>query len=236
MTLIMSAATKRFVVLVSDRRITTFERGRPVHRDDLHTKSAFMAGRYIMGFAGLARLGPEKTRVEQWLVEDALGGYRGDEFFEVLAEQTGSAVQAMLRVLRKASLRSDGMIGTAAVVTVMPLAAVPVMSVGTFVSYPSEQELLAFPVPLSFSVPDEHNPSDGRQYQPAIWSQEEGVSAYGFRSLITNDSAQAEMMHGDVDLDAFDAAEGDLATSSQIFAAAVFQDFPRHPLPREDRK
>jgi hypothetical protein len=328
----MGAVTQRFVVLVADRRITTSENGVVKNQDDLDTKTAFLDGRYVMGFAGLARLGPQSYRMEQWLVDVALAGYTGDDYFEHLADQTGKALEAanygirrdaprahsflaggyapsgegelvlvtnahdlsglpiypqyphslnvvrlplgddhfrfahigsvtlsaserqylyrqirvkrarpthvvgaMLSVLRGASRRSEGKIGTAAVVTIMPLGALPVTFNPTFLSWPGD-DLLSSVVHASFAVPAEGNPHDGRGYSPAIWSRT-GESSYGYRSLVTAappGSAQHEVLRTG-DLSDFDAGTGGLASTMQGFPPSVLEGFPRHPLPPEDR-
>lgn len=274
MTLIIGAVCDRFVVLVADRRITTTNAsGEVTDQEDLHTKTVFLDGRYIMGFTGLARLGPKNDRMEQWLLEEALKASGGADYSELLAERNGKAleeagygvnrgstrahvflavgydaadepevvlvsnyhdldgnvvgptyphssnaihlslsgkrnliahvgsldltdaergylyrearpssrhdrptrlVNAMLKVLRDASHRSEGKIGTAAVVSIMPRGAVPVSFNPTFMNWPGDAAL-ASSIHMSFAVPDENKRQDGRVTGPLSGSRREAL-------------------------------------------------------------
>lgn len=106
-TLIIGAVCDRFVVLIADRRITTTNAsGEVTDQEDLHTKTVFLDGRYIMGFAGLARLGPKNYRMEQWLVEDALKASGGADYFDLLADKTGKALEEAGYGVKKGSPRA----------------------------------------------------------------------------------------------------------------------------------
>lgn len=140
-------------------------------------------------------------------------------------------VNARLKVLRDASHRSEGKIGTAAVVTIMPRGAVPVTFNPTFMNWPGDVAL-ASSIHMSFAVPNEDKRQDGRGYGPAIWKPE-GGSTFGYRSLATpagSDSAEQEIMR-EGDLEVFDKGQQGLDSTMKGFPPSIFEDFPRHPAP-----
>jgi hypothetical protein len=97
-TLIVPFISQDFVALASDRRITWLIGGAPTKWEDTENKAIVVAGHFLMGYTGFARLGNVKT--EQWVVEK-LQGVDPSSDFRLLATQAESAVKAMHLPLKR---------------------------------------------------------------------------------------------------------------------------------------
>ncbi len=87
-----------FVALASDRRITWKIGGASRRWEDTENKAIVLAGHFLMGYTGFARLGQVKT--EQWVVEK-LSGVDPPSYFTVLAAEAEKAVKAMGQPLER---------------------------------------------------------------------------------------------------------------------------------------
>ena len=65
MTLVLSMASRDFVIQVADRRVTTFKRGTVACYDDNANKQTIYCNRMVFGYTGLAKIGATTTDV--WL-------------------------------------------------------------------------------------------------------------------------------------------------------------------------
>lgn len=107
MTLIVAMATRDFILLASDRRVTRTETVAPgrtvtLSQDDTDTKTIVLNGRYILGFAGLARIpqpgidsltgAPNRQRMEAWLCA-VLSGVSPDDYWSTIADRFGTVVE-----------------------------------------------------------------------------------------------------------------------------------------------
>jgi hypothetical protein len=91
-TLIVPFMSSEFVALATDRRITWQIGGASGRWEDTENKAIVLAGHFLMGYTGFARLGGVKT--EQWVVEK-LGGVDPPSYFTVLAIEAEAAVKAL---------------------------------------------------------------------------------------------------------------------------------------------
>lgn len=71
MTLIVYVLTEEYMILASDRRVTTMQAGRPVKFEDSAMKSFLLNGQLMMGFTGIAEL--DGMPMEQWVAERLSG-------------------------------------------------------------------------------------------------------------------------------------------------------------------
>jgi hypothetical protein len=88
-TFIAAVATPGFVVLASDRRITTVIGDSIVSTIDRDTKAINLNGEYLMGFTGLARITGRKT--EEWVV-DTLADVAPELYRRVLADESAKII------------------------------------------------------------------------------------------------------------------------------------------------
>jgi hypothetical protein len=98
-TLIVPFMSHEFVALASDRRITWKIGGASQGWEDTENKAIVLAGHFLMGYTGFARLGQVKT--EQWVAEK-LSGVDPPSYFTVLAAEAETAVKAMGLPLERA--------------------------------------------------------------------------------------------------------------------------------------
>jgi hypothetical protein len=98
LTLIVPFMSHDYVALASDRRITWQIGGASSRWEDTENKAVVLAGHFLMGYTGFARLGQVKT--EQWVVEK-LGGVDPTSYFSVLAAETEDAVKALRQPLER---------------------------------------------------------------------------------------------------------------------------------------
>ena len=92
MTLIVPFMAQDFVMLASDRRITWKIGGATSRWKDTENKAVLLAGQFLLGYTGFARLGGVKT--ERWIVEKLVRADPGS-YFSVLADQAQEAINAM---------------------------------------------------------------------------------------------------------------------------------------------
>jgi len=92
MTLIVSYISHQGVILASDRRITWVRKGVSDSYEDSENKAIVLAGTFLMGYTGFARLGGVKT--EQWVC-DQLGSEEPSNYFKILAQESTEAVAAL---------------------------------------------------------------------------------------------------------------------------------------------
>jgi hypothetical protein len=97
-TLIVPFISEEFVALASDRRITWEIGGASTRWEDTENKAVVLAGHFLMGYTGFARLGGVKT--EQWVVEK-LVGVDPSSYFSVLAAEAEPVVRAMKQPLER---------------------------------------------------------------------------------------------------------------------------------------
>ena len=71
MTLIVFVATAEYVVLASDRRLTTFVGSKIVNQEDKALKTFLLNGQLLMGFTGLAAI--DGVPMEDWVCEQLNG-------------------------------------------------------------------------------------------------------------------------------------------------------------------
>jgi hypothetical protein len=92
LTLIVVFLSDEFVALASDRRITWTIGGSSSRWEDTENKAVVLAGQYLLGYTGFARLGGVKT--ERWITEK-LSGADPATYFPVLTSATEAAVNAL---------------------------------------------------------------------------------------------------------------------------------------------
>jgi len=97
-TLIVPFISEEFVALASDRRITWQIGGASKRWEDTENKTVVLAGHFLMGYTGFARLGGVKT--EQWVVEK-LVGVDPSSYFGVLEAEAEAAVRVMKEPLER---------------------------------------------------------------------------------------------------------------------------------------
>lgn len=71
MTLIVFVLTEEYMILASDRRVTTTLAGKPVKFEDSAMKSFLLNGQLMMGFTGIAEL--DGKTMEQWVASTLAG-------------------------------------------------------------------------------------------------------------------------------------------------------------------
>lgn len=71
MTLVVFVLTEEYMILASDRRVTTTVRGRPIKFEDSAMKSFLLNGQLMMGFTGIATL--DGLSMERWVAETLQG-------------------------------------------------------------------------------------------------------------------------------------------------------------------
>jgi FAD/FMN-containing dehydrogenase len=91
-TLIVSVLTDEYVALVSDRRVTWRDGGEILSQKDTDNKTICLAGLFLMGFTGLARI--DGFRIERW-VSDVLKGVQPSAYFMTITQKIGEAFQRM---------------------------------------------------------------------------------------------------------------------------------------------
>ena len=88
MTLIIGILSKGYVALASDRRLTWYQDGpggrKIIKQGDSDTKAFLLAGCFLMGYTGLARV--RDTTMEEWVAHQ-LAGIEPNAYFETLAEE-----------------------------------------------------------------------------------------------------------------------------------------------------
>jgi hypothetical protein len=97
-TLIVSFISEEFVALVSDRRITWQIGGASTKWEDTENKAVVLAGHFLMGYTGFARLGGVKT--EQWVVQKLVEVDPGS-YFSAMATEAELAVRHMKQPLER---------------------------------------------------------------------------------------------------------------------------------------
>jgi hypothetical protein len=85
-TLICAVATNEYVAISADRRLTFRGGGAVVKQIDAETKVAMLAGRILMGYAGVANLDTSRGRVAFWLA-DILGKVKPSEQLSTLRRE-----------------------------------------------------------------------------------------------------------------------------------------------------
>jgi hypothetical protein len=98
-TLIVSFVSEDFVALASDRRITWEIGGASQRWEDTENKAVVLAGHFLMGYTGFARLGGVKT--ERWVVEKLCRVEPGFAYFKTLTIETERAVKALGQPLHR---------------------------------------------------------------------------------------------------------------------------------------
>jgi hypothetical protein len=97
MTLVLGYISDQHAILASDRRISWVDTdGKIATREDTENKAIVLAGQFIMGYTGFARLGRAGVKTEQWVCE-TLAGVTPQDYWRTLAAQTEAAI-AELRV------------------------------------------------------------------------------------------------------------------------------------------
>lgn len=71
MTLITFVVTNEYVVLASDRRVTTMVNGKPIRFEDKALKTVLLRGQMLLGYTGLAEI--DGMTMEEWLAETLAG-------------------------------------------------------------------------------------------------------------------------------------------------------------------
>ncbi|MTD16533.1 hypothetical protein GIS00_21585 [Nakamurella sp. YIM 132087] len=85
MTLIVSVLTPSFASVLSDRRRTSFNpvNGEIIDFNDDETKTFVLNGTHVAGYSGPVRVGSDRIRIEDWVVQ-RLSGVEPEQFWEEL--------------------------------------------------------------------------------------------------------------------------------------------------------
>lgn len=95
MTLILGYISDQYAILASDRRISWVDKdGKITTREDTENKAIVLAGQFIMGYTGFARLGRERKKTEQWVCE-ALANVAPQDYWRTLAARTEAEIAGM---------------------------------------------------------------------------------------------------------------------------------------------
>lgn len=96
MTLIIGLISEEYVLLASDRRITWISGPDKAKTEDTENKAVLLAGQFLLGYTGFARLGPRgKFKTEQWIVDQLRDVQDPSDYFQTIAAKAGPAIAAM---------------------------------------------------------------------------------------------------------------------------------------------